>query len=136
MLPRSEREIFEAREHRGFFDADRVRRILERAAVEQHRLDAELADTYSLEELEEMAAEAGISREALHAAIQSPAGRMAAPGKSLRRGRSVDARWIVVAGVSAIALLGVMIAFPIVAYVIVWALIVLGVLVLLGASPF
>ena len=69
MWPRSEHEIFEASAPTNCFDGDSVRGILERAAAEQYRRDRARADAYSHEELEEMAAEAGISREALRAAI-------------------------------------------------------------------
>ena len=136
MLPRSELEIFEASKQSNCFDADSVRRILERAAAEQYRLDTELADAYSLEELEEMAAEAGISREAVRAAIRGRSGRVAAPRKWIREKWATNASLILLAGALGIALVGVMIAFPMVAYVLVGSLIVLGVLVLLGASPF
>ncbi len=136
MLPRSQREVFGATEQKKRFDADSVRRILGRAAAEQYRLDNELADTYSLEELEEMATEARISREALRAAIESPPGWLAVLQRRMLGNWSPTAKGIVLTSVAGIALLGVLLAFPVVAYVLFWMTIVLLVLILLGASPF
>ncbi len=136
MLPRSQREVFGATEQKKRFDADSVRRILGRAAAEQYRLDNELADTYSLEELEEMATEAGISREALRAAIESPPGWLAVLLRWMPESWSPTAKGIVLTSVAGIALLAVLLAFPEVAYVLFWMTIVLLVLILLGASPF
>ena len=138
------------------FDGETVRRILQRAAVEQHRLNNELADSYSLEELEEMAAEARISPEALRNAIEarepppSAAARTAA-AQALRPrrwfmalersmpGRSPAIRRAVLAGTGSIAVVGALLAFPAIAEALLWgtllALIVLSVLILLGASP-
>jgi hypothetical protein len=53
------------------FDAEAVRRILHRAVEEQERLDSERPDSYSLEELEEIATETGISPEAVRAALEA-----------------------------------------------------------------
>ncbi len=136
MLPRSEREIFRATEQKKRFDADSVRWILGRAAAEHYRLDNELADTYSLEELEEMATEAGISHEALRAAIKSPPGWIAVLQRWMPESWSPTAKGIVLTSVAGIALLAVLLAFPEVAYVLFWTTIVLLVLILLGASPF
>ncbi len=136
MLPRSEREIFGATEQKKRFDGDSVRRILGRAAAEQYRLDNELADSYSLEELEEMAAEAGISREALRVAIESPPGWLAMLQRWMPDHWSPAAKGVVLMSAAAIVLFGVLLAFPAVAQVLFWATIVLAVLILLGASPF
>ena len=135
MLPRSEREIFGATEQKKRFDADSARRILGRAVAEQHRLDNELADTYSLEEMEEMATEAGISREALRAAIESPPGWLAVLQRWMPENWSPTVKGIVLTSVAGIAFVGVLLAFPVVAQVLLWAMIVLLVLMLLGASP-
>ncbi len=136
MLPRSEREIFRATEQKKRFDADSVRWILGRAVAEQHRLDNELADTYSLEELEEMAAEARISREALRVAIESPRGSLATLPRWMPDNWSPAAKGIVLMSIAGLVLFGVLLAFPAVAQVLLWAMIVLAVLMLLGASPF
>ena len=136
MLPRSEREIFGATEQKKRFDADSGRRILGRAVAEQHRLDNELADTYSLEELEEMAAEARISREALRVAIESPRGSLATLQRWMPDNWSPAANGIVLMSIAGLVLFGVLLAFPAVAQVLLWAMIVLAVLMLLGASPF
>ena len=132
------------------FDGKSVRRILEHAAAEQHRLDIELGDSYSLEELEEIAAEVGISPEALHVAIESP---RAYPGSaSARTAVDVDERsrdWLallrkpgnwpsavkatVVTTAVGIVLLGALLAFP---QLLFWVTIVLLVLILLGAFSF
>ncbi len=136
MTPQSEREIFLGSELRGRIDGDQARHILEKAAAEQYRRRKALDDTYSLEELQEMAAEAGISQEALRSVIRSSA----TPARTSRRW--LPQNWfrtnsgLVLAGVAAMALVALIIAFPAVAYVIVWTTIILGVLILLGASPF
>ena len=135
MLPKSEQEVFERQEAPDRFDGDNARRILEQAVAEQHRLHKESDDTYSTRELEEMAAEAGISRQALLAAIQSTSG-----GVRILRRRSGKSWFranagIVLACVAAVVLIGLIIAFPTFAYVIFWIGIVLGLLILLGASP-
>ncbi len=135
MFPRSEQEIFSGTERAERFDAASGRRILERAVAEQHRLQQERDDSYSLEELEEMAAEAGISREALQSALQR---RTAGVEKS--RGwlprRWLRSKWApLLAGLTAVALLGLMLAFPAVAYFVLGVAIAVGVLVLLGVSP-
>jgi hypothetical protein len=146
----------EAGKHR--FDGMSARRILERAAAVQQRLDNELADSYSLEELEEMAAEAGISAEALRAAIEAhdsdsglAAGRSRVPGEEpQRRMRAVrglmPGKWsaavkgVVLASAGIVGGGGVLLAFPVVAETVLWALllflILLTVLIVLGASPF
>jgi hypothetical protein len=133
MLPRTEREIFAAPDRRSRFDLDSVREILGRAAVEQHRLDVERDDTYTRDELEEMAAEAGISREALARALRHGRAHPSAP----RRGRSWQ-RWLpraALALLAGLAFVGLMLAFPAVAEFLFWTVIVLLVLVLLGAAP-
>ena len=133
MLPRTERDIFAAPDRRGRFDLDSVREILGRAAVEQHRLDVERDDTYTREELEEMAAEAGISREALATALRSGRTR---PSPSRRR--RIWLRWLPRAALAVLAglvFVGLMLAFPALAEFLFWTVIVLLVLVLLGAAP-
>lgn len=131
MLPDSQRSLFgDSR-----FDGRRARRILAQAVREQHRLDTAREDTWTLEELEAMAAEARISPEALRAAIER---RAAGPGRlgRSRPGRlAVTGKGMVLAGIAAIVLLGALIAFPTFAQVFFWTMIALGVLVLLGASP-
>jgi hypothetical protein len=131
------------------FDGESVRRILERAAAEQYRLDHELTDTYSLEELEEMAAEAGISTEALRTAIkrsQQPPD-VASIGATQRKRPAVwHKRWLgtryrAVKGtalltIAGVAVVGSVLAFPVVAQVLFWTTLVLSVLIVLGASPF
>lgn len=72
MLPDNEGEIFDHRAPGKRFSAEEARRILDLAAREQARRDPELDGSYSAEELEEIAAEAGIAPEALHAAMESP----------------------------------------------------------------
>ncbi len=151
MLERPERGLGGAADGKNRFDGESVRRILQRAVAEQHCLDNELADTYSLEELEEMAAEAGISREALRIAIESPAryphaatiglgerprGWLAFLQRQMPENWSPAAKGIVLMSAAGIALFGVLLAFPVVAQVLFWATIVLLVLILLGASPF
>ncbi len=136
MLPRSEREIFGATEQKKRFDADSARRILGRAVAEQHRLDNEQADTYSLEELEEMAAEARISHEALRVVIESHLGSLATLLRWMPDNWSPAAKGIVLMSIAGLVLCGVLLAFPAVAQVLLWATIVLAVLILLGASLF
>jgi hypothetical protein len=53
------------------FDPEAVRRILHRAVEEQERLDRDQPDSYTLEELEEIARETGISPEAVRAALEA-----------------------------------------------------------------
>jgi hypothetical protein len=147
------------REAENRFDGESARAILERAAAEQQRRNSALAGSYSLEELEEMAAEAGISCEALKAAIQAHAGerRAAEQGprfvsrKRPRRGPSlldilVPGRWpraakgVALAGVAGIGIVGLALAFPAVAQMALWALVafllLVTLLIALGASPF
>jgi hypothetical protein len=141
------------------FDGESARRILQHAAAEQQRLNNELADFYSLEELEEMAAEAGISSEALRTAIEAhgsdsgtaAAGTPLAPDDRPRRRLSAVERLMpgdssravkVVALTTAggIVFFGSLLAFPAVAEVVLWVLVLLlvflFVLIALGASPF
>ena len=135
---------------RNRFDKEDARRILERAAAEQLRLDNELADTCSLEELEDMAAEAGISREALRVAMERP-GRSPDKAESQKgvdeppRGGlallctpgqwSSAARATVVTGAVGLVLFGALFAFPALAPVLLWLIVLLLVLILLGAFP-
>lgn len=156
MPERSERGLGGSTEREPRFDGESVRKILQRAAVEQHRLSNELADTYSLEELEEMAAEARISREALGAAVEAhhhgaaarpAAARGAHPQGWLARLRSrmpgtwsPAARRIALTSAGVVVLVSVLVTVPAAAQVLLWttlmSLIVLSVLVLVGVSPF
>jgi hypothetical protein len=159
MPKRSGRELPGPASGKDRFDGESARRILQRAAAEQQRLKNELADSYSYEELEEMAAEAGISSEALRAAVEAhesksgiaAAGTPLAPHERPRRRLSavktlMPGNWsTAVKGVAlttagGIGVVGLLLAFPAVAEAVFWALllflILLAVLVVLGASPF
>lgn len=132
MLPRSQEEIFGRPRHARRYDARTARHILERAVAEQYRLEARRADSYSHDELQEMAREAGVSRAALNAAIDRVANR----GPLARRWHA--RRWstktdLLLAGAGTLVLLGSFVAFPAIAYVVVWTLIVVAALILLGA---
>lgn len=141
------------------FDGTSVRAILERAAAEQQRRNSALAGSYSMEELEEMAAEAGISPEALRAAIEAHAAerRTAHQGprfvsqKRSRQGPSVldllvPGPWPRAAKGSVLTLavgagvVGLALAFPAVAQMALWALVafllLVTLLIAIGASPF
>ncbi|HEX6997664.1 MAG TPA: hypothetical protein VF322_05940 [Gammaproteobacteria bacterium] len=134
-----ERDLADGRQR---FDGASVRRILERAAREQHRLDRARRDSYSLAELEHMAAQARISPEALRAALRAeaahartaPAARRAA-GRRIPDLGSPGVQVALFAG-TGLALFGLMLAFPVVAYTFLWASAVVSLLLLLGASPF
>lgn len=135
MFPQSEREVFGGSERSERFDADSGRRLLEQAAAEQYRLRKELDESYSIEELEEMATEAGISPQALRSVL-----KRRSAGDATSRGwlpeRWLRAKWApVLAGVTVVALLGLMLVSPTVAYFMLGIAIALGVLVLLGVSP-
>jgi hypothetical protein len=158
MPERSGREVGGAAEGRDRFDGEAVRRILQRAAEEQHRLNNALADSYSLEELEEMAAEARISPEAVRKAIEAQGADpgAAARAASVPTARSTTpwfaalARWmpglspavkrILLASTGGVVVVGLLVAFPVVAEVLylgaLLALLMLALLVLLGVSPF
>ena len=136
MLPRTERHLFVGTDNQTLFGPNRTRAILARAAREQHRRNRERAESYSLEELEEMAAEAGISREALQSAISGPQQLPRTVRRWLPRGWSARASTIALISGGAIVLLALMIAFPVIAYTILWLMILMMVLMLLGASPF
>lgn len=129
------------------FDRDAVRRILSRAAEEQHRLDRVLSDSCSLDELEEMAAEAGISPAALRAALEAdragagkPSG-LVRPGKWLEalqalmpRSWSVPAKRAALAGLGGIGFVGLLAAFPAFGTALFWGLVIaLTVFALLAA---
>ncbi len=141
------------------FDGESARRVLQRAAAEQQRLKRELDDSYSFKELEEMAAEAGISPDALRAAVESEAsgsgteaaGKARAPAGQPRRRRTevrglMPGRWfrtrkgIVLTTAGGAAFVGSLLAFPAFAGAVFWVLllllIALAVLIALGASPF
>ena len=135
MLPQSERELFQGQGRRERFDADSGRRILEQAAAEQYRLQKELDDGYSLEELREMATEAGISEEALQSVLKQRSDSFRKP-KAWSPRNWLQTQWgPVLAGLAVVALLGLMLASPTVAYFVLGAAIAVGVLVLLGVSP-
>jgi hypothetical protein len=143
------------------FDSETVRRILQRAAAEQHRLDNELADSYSLEELEEMAAEVRISPEALRAAIEADRRSASSIGAGADIRHRADGRprdWLAalegrlpevwspavkqmaLAGVGFIALSGLLLSLSMFAPTLFWvtslSLIALCLLGLSGGSPF
>jgi hypothetical protein len=141
------------------FDGESARAILERAAAEQQRQNSALAGSYSLDELTEMAAEAGISPEALETAIEAHArerrathqGPRFVSRKQSRGGPSVLDRlvpgpWpravkgVVLATAGGIGVVGLALAFPAVAQMALWALVafllLVTLLIALGASPF
>lgn len=145
--------------HTDRFDGESARRILQRAAAEQQRLVRDLDDSYSVEELEEIAAEAGISPDALEAAVETEKrgrrtplfGTAPAPAGQPRHRRSevrgfLPGRWfrtrtaIVLTTVGAAAFLASLLVFPAFAEavfrVFLLLLIAVAVLILLGASPF
>lgn len=144
---------------KGRFDGEAARQILQRAVAEQQRLNNKLADSWSFEELEEMAAEAGISSEALRAAVEAHGSKSGASAartpfpderprrrlpalRSLMPGSwSTAVRGVVLTTAGGIAVVaGLMLAFPAVAEAVFWALllflVLLAVLVVLGAAPF
>lgn len=153
MLERSQRAAGGAACRRDRFDGASVRRILQRAAEEQHHLDKELVDSYSLAELEEMAAEVRISPEALQAAIDSHRGSAASARAgagprgwlAMLEARMPD-RWspetknVALTGAGFVALTGLLLSLWMIAPGFFWvtllSLIVVSLLVLLGASPF
>ncbi|MBN1239261.1 MAG: hypothetical protein JXB36_12225 [Gammaproteobacteria bacterium] len=163
-MPQESRAVGAAAEGSDRFDGEAVRRILERAAREQHRLNEALADSYSLDELEEMAAEARISPEALRNAIEAETdaieaqsalegwgARAAGTGGGRARawlaaverrlpGRTPAARRLMLTCTGGVAAAGLLFAFPVIAETLLWAvllaLILFSVLVLLGLSPF
>lgn len=130
MLPQTEQDVFGQTGRRKRFDAEEARRILERAVAEQTRRDRELAGSYSLEELEEMAAEAGISPEALRAAIKGrPRRRAGLPRRNPKRSLPFGSG-TVIAGLSGIVLVAMLLAFPEMAYALIFALLLLLILVM------
>jgi hypothetical protein len=120
------------------FDGDGVRRILQRAAEEQLRIDNELADAYSLEELQEMAAEVRISPEALSAAIAADArhARVADGGA----GATTLVKRAVLMTAGFVALSSLLLALALTAPVLFWgtlvSLLALSTMILADASPF
>ena len=130
------------------FDGDSARRILGRAAAEQQRRQNALAGSYSLDELREMAAEAGISADALRAAIKAERGGAANDLPPRRKpwhevlavfGGSAPLRRTILAGTGGCAFLWVLLAFPAFASAVFWVslmlLVALSVLIVLGAAP-
>jgi len=133
MQPRSERDIFAGQNERKRFDADEAHRILERAAAEQSRRERRLDGSYSLGELEEIAAEAGISREALRVALERGPGRFAWLHGWLPATWSPALRGVVLTTMAAAALLALLLAFPELAYAILFgALLILAGLLLVA----
>ena|SRR5690606_33988460 len=119
------------------FDGPTARAILERAAIEQRRIDREHSDSYTLEELVEIAAQARISAEALRAAVDAHSRDSTAARPSERRSAARTALGrTLLAGTAMVAIVGVLIAFPAAAEVLFWTTLVISLLVLLGASPF
>jgi hypothetical protein len=138
------------------FDAETVRRILQRAAEEQHRLETEFADSYSLEELEEMASETGISPEALRVAIEAqrrqprtaaaesevaakrPKGLLASLERLMPDSWSPTVKRTVLTSTGVIGLFWILLSLPGIGPVVFWAaalvLIVLSLLLLLGVG--
>lgn len=138
------------------FDTRTAEQILRRAADEQARRDVEDVDSYSLEQLEEIATEAGISPEAVRAAAlaheaarqsgaeQSPAGAEPATGWLAALERQLPASWsprvrrgaLLAAGV---ALIGLLVTFagvgPVVIAVSVAILVLILLFALLGLGP-
>jgi len=136
MLPRSEQQLFDKRDRGDRFAADAAREILGRAAAEQHRLESDQASSYSLEELEEMAAEAGISRDALRIAIAKCAYRPPpARGRWYER-IGFSGKGLLLTAAGGIGLVGLMLAFPVLAWAFFWLTVAVGILILLGISPF
>ncbi len=136
MTIRSEQIIFGTGDREQRFDGKAVRRILERAAARQVRLDNTSSDSYTLDELEEMAAEAGISRAALASAIEDRPSRWSPLWRWLPASWSPLTRQLVFWTGTGIVLLGIMLAFPFVAEVLFWATIIVLVMMALGISPF
>lgn len=134
----------------GRVDGETARRILQRAAAEQQRLTSALADTYTLTELKEIAAEAGISTEALNAAVEADrANSQAAAERTARQANKrglLPGRWsrgvkaLVLTAAGGVVAFGSLLAFPEIAGAVFWALllvlILVSVLLILGASPF
>ena len=153
MKRRSGRELPGLASGKDRFDGDSARQILQHAAAVQQRLNNELAGSYSLEELEEMAAEAGISPEALRAAIETHGhSGTGASGmhpaeqprwsalKALVPGHwSPAVKGAVLALAGGIAFVALLLAFPAFAEMVFWGLLILlillALLVAVGASP-
>jgi len=83
-----------------------------------------------------MAAEAGISSEALAKALRHSRDRNTSAAGRPAPGWRRKFAWIVPTGLVVVALFGLMIAVPVVAEVLFWAIMITIVLVLLGAAPF
>lgn len=156
-MPNLPERSFDATRPQDRFDRERVRRILQRAVAEQHRRESELADSYSLAELEEIAAEAKISPQALRAAIEADrrdAGRARAADAADDRPQDwitalehrLPTRWspavkqMALAGGGVVALTGLLLSLSVFAPTAFWvtslSLIVLSLAVMAGASPF
>ena len=132
----SEQIIFGAGDGEQRFDGRTARRVLELAAARQVRLDSTQSDSYTLDELEDMAAEAGISRAALASAIEDRPSRWSPLWRWLPRSWSPLTRQLVFWAGTGIMLLGIVLAFPIVAELLFWATIIVLVMMALGISPF
>ncbi len=125
------------------FDGDSARWILERAAAAEQRRKNALYGSYGLEELEQMAAEAGISAEALHAAVAAHAERARGAGNRRRtaaRPRAHSRSGLVLAAAGGIGCLALLVAVPAFGQAVLWALVaflaVVALLAALGAAPF
>lgn len=130
------------------FDGDSVRRILEDAAAEQQRIDNVRADTYTLAELEELAAELRVSPAALETAIEAEARGADAggTGHAPPRRRWLPAHWsaplkdTLVMGSAFVALTAGLLGLWAVAPAFFWAtalsLVAVSLVILLGGAPF
>jgi hypothetical protein len=139
------------------FDMEAAHRILRRAAEEQARREGEDADSFTLRQLEEIASEAGISPEAVHAAVTEhedssqqtellvPASGQDAPAGWLTTlERRLPASWsprlrralLLAAGVAVLGLLAILVGVTPVLFVLALAVVLLIVFfLLLGFSP-
>ena len=136
MNTRSEQIIFGNAGNERRFDVKTVRRILGRAAASQYRLDSKRDSTFSLEELEEMAAEAGISRSVLYRALDERPNRLSSLWRWLPDSWSPLTQQLVFWTATASVLLALMLAFPVVANVLFWVAVIVLLMMALGVSPF
>jgi hypothetical protein len=128
------------------FDSDAAQRILRRAAEEEARRDTDAADSYTLEQLQEIATEAGISPEAVAAAARAQAseheeagGWVAALDRLMPASWSPRLKHAVLIG-AAVTLLGLFVSVtgigPILLAVFAVVVALFLLLVLLGLGPF
>jgi hypothetical protein len=139
------------------FDEEAARRILRRAAEEQTRRDGEDEHSYTLEQLQDIATEAGISPEAVRAAaMEDEAGLPAATtGSGLADGdgaggwiasleRRMPTSWspglkhavLAAVGLGMLGLLTSVVGVAPVAFVLSLALVVVLLFLLVGLGPF